>query len=308
VVLALGNFPPRAPAEISNIGESGRYIGNPWAPGALRGVDPDVPVIFLGAGLTMADCAVELSALGHRGPMTAWSRGGLLARGRSDSEMAEERVGSMRDTRVASPGFVRVPEMRGTAWLDRARLGAIGAGEEATYRLWKSLPARARRSILKRIAPPVKRVRHRIPPRTYAVLLSLIERGQLRVRAGELAAFTEGALGLEADFRANPSGKRVRIEAALIVNCTGPERDVTRLPDALVRGLVRSGAARPDAVRSGFDCTAGGNVIDRNGERTPGLFAIGPLRSGGPWTADAVPGIRVQAARLGAALRRDGVR
>ena len=58
--------------------DSAAFAADPWAADALTGIDPDAPVLLLGTGLTMVDIALKLAEEGHRGPMLAVSRRGLL--------------------------------------------------------------------------------------------------------------------------------------------------------------------------------------------------------------------------------------
>src|SRR4029077_9362641 len=79
VVLALGNLTPRAPhAALKTAGP--RYVRAPWAHRALAAIEHDEPVLLVGSGLTAVDVALTLAGRGHRGPIDALSRHGLLPR------------------------------------------------------------------------------------------------------------------------------------------------------------------------------------------------------------------------------------
>ncbi|MBC7992912.1 MAG: FAD/NAD(P)-binding protein, partial [Rhizobacter sp.] len=79
VVLALGHFSPADPrlGDPTALG-SPQYVRDPWRHDALADVPADAPVLMLGSGLTMVDVALALQAHGHRGPLVALSRRGLL--------------------------------------------------------------------------------------------------------------------------------------------------------------------------------------------------------------------------------------
>src|SRR5215217_1009522 len=67
VVLATGNLPPRPPLPADHwLRDEPAFVVDPWARGALEGLDPDAPVLLLGTGLTMVDIALKLAADGHR--------------------------------------------------------------------------------------------------------------------------------------------------------------------------------------------------------------------------------------------------
>jgi uncharacterized NAD(P)/FAD-binding protein YdhS len=78
-VLCIGNLPPRlppAPGAEDRIGA--RLIANPWDEASLAPINPADAVLVLGSGLSMVDVAVLLTERGHRGPILALSRRGLL--------------------------------------------------------------------------------------------------------------------------------------------------------------------------------------------------------------------------------------
>jgi uncharacterized NAD(P)/FAD-binding protein YdhS len=57
VVLATGNLPPAAPGPVP----PGRYVADPWEPGALDAVTDGQTVAVLGTGLSMLDVAIALT-------------------------------------------------------------------------------------------------------------------------------------------------------------------------------------------------------------------------------------------------------
>jgi uncharacterized NAD(P)/FAD-binding protein YdhS len=83
-----------------------------------------------------------------------------------------------------------------------------------------------------------------------------------------------------------------------LINCTGPQTDVTRLSDPLIVQLLASGLARPDPNRLGLHATAAGSLIGRHGMISPGLFGVGPIIRGALWETTSVPDIRNQAERI----------
>ena len=77
-VLALGNAaePKEAPAG---------YVDDPWSAGAVAPLEPGLPVVMLGTGLTMVDVSLALIDQGFEGPIHAISRRGLLPLGHAPS-------------------------------------------------------------------------------------------------------------------------------------------------------------------------------------------------------------------------------
>src|SRR5204862_5086467 len=77
-LLAIGNYPPSDPPVMDmSFYESARYARDPWSAEALN-VARDDAVLLAGTGLTMLDIAIALRDNGHRGPIYALSRRGIL--------------------------------------------------------------------------------------------------------------------------------------------------------------------------------------------------------------------------------------
>ena len=68
----------------------------------------------------------------------------------------------------------------------------------------------------------------------------------------------------------------VPIEVARVLNCAGPGADYDRIPDKLIRGLLRDGVARPDPLRLGLDVTGNCALLNKDGAISRRLFAVGP--------------------------------
>jgi uncharacterized NAD(P)/FAD-binding protein YdhS len=87
-------------------------------------------------------------------------------------------------------------------------------------------------------------------------------------------------------------------EAGWLINATGPDGDITRTGDPLLRDLFDRGLARPDPLRLGLDATPSGALLDTNGRPSGTLFTLGPPLRGLWYETTAIPEIRTQAAAL----------
>ncbi|HFJ9774719.1 TPA: FAD-dependent oxidoreductase, partial [Raoultella ornithinolytica] len=74
LILAVSHPPPALPRLAAPFHDHPALIANPWRADALADIAPDARVAVMGTGLTMADSIATLSRLGHRGPVTAFSR------------------------------------------------------------------------------------------------------------------------------------------------------------------------------------------------------------------------------------------
>ena len=89
-----------------------------------------------------------------------------------------------------------------------------------------------------------------------------------------------------------------------MINCTGPNTDLTEVRDPLVGSLRVDGTIRPDPLGLGLDTDDEGRLIDAEGDASERLSLAGPLRKGRLWEHTAVPELR----RRGAAARRATLR
>ena len=87
-----------------------------------------------------------------------------------------------------------------------------------------------------------------------------------------------------------------------IVNCTGPSRNYAQADNPLVANLRASGSVTPDFLGLGLETDTEGRLLQPDGQPSPGLFTLGPLRVANLWESVAIPEIRVQAATLAGLL------
>jgi uncharacterized NAD(P)/FAD-binding protein YdhS len=305
VVLAIGNFPPqRSQAPI---------FGDPWDERATAGLDPEAGVIILGTGLTMVDTVVSLLDRGHRGPIQAISRRGLLPRqhvGAIPDETGEIHLPRpwTFDPAPSGASLVRLMrEVRRT--VDRAeRMGrgwrsVIDGLRPHTQRLWQELSAEDRRRFLRHLRPWWDVHRHRAAPQVMARIVEARTRGQLTVTAARV-------LGVHADKRGvtvrlhlrGSGGEATAISGDRLIDCTGLNGDCATIEQPLLKQLLADGLARPDALKLGLDVTEEGAAIGGDGRPAGNLFAIGPITRGAFWEIVAVPDLRVACECMAARL------
>lgn len=92
------------------------------------------------------------------------------------------------------------------------------------------------------------------------------------------------------------------LTVARIYDCTGVIRNPGEGAQGLLRSLIEQGGACPDPLGLGLETGPDCAVIDASGAPCERIFALGPLTRGVFFEIEAVPDIRVQAARLAAAL------
>ena len=128
----------------------------------------------------------------------------------------------------------------------------------------------------------------------------MVRRG--RVRSMEVRAGAEAIVAVQ--DRGQGDAETLVVQRVLHATGVGPDA----VQDGVIAGFVAAGLARTDVHGMGLDVTARLQLLDANGQRTPGVWALGPLVRGVFWECTAVPDIRQQARTIATevaeALRR----
>lgn len=305
VVLATGNLPPQPPLPAGHwLRDEAAFVIDPWSRSALEGLDPDAPVLLLGTGLTMVDIALKLAEGGHRGPMTAISRRGLLPGahrygGHWEPFLAPSLPASPLTLSKAIRLEVRRAERQGQPWQR-----VIDAVRPVIGRIWATWTPAQRRQFLRHQRPRWDVHRHRMAPRIAADIHALIDRGALAIRGGRLRDWRRDGGLLEATLFPRGGGTPETVRAVRIISCTGPRSDLQGLEVPLFADLSRKGLIAPDALGLGLetqDCA----VLTARGEVSSWLYALGPLTRPAWWEITAVPEITAQVDGLVHALAQD---
>ena len=304
-VLASGNAHPLpVHPNVAMLDAAGLWRGNPWTPAALAGLAPDAPVLLVGTGLTMVDTVVTLLDAGHTGPIHALSRHGLLPHRHASPEAAPITLPTPLPAGLAPlMRFVRSEIARSQA----AGIGwrpAIDALRPFTQDLWRGLSVSERGRFLRHLRAFWDVHRHRIAPVVADRIQVARASQQLQIHAGRIIGLGVEKGRANVTFRERITGARCSLQAACVIDCTGPGADVTQSTDPLMQTLLRAGMARPDPFRLGVDVAADGAVLTRSGAPSQRFFAIGPLTKGASWEMTAVAELRTQCRDLARVLAK----
>lgn len=188
VVLAVGALPPQRLAGVGpRLAVDRRYIGWPWQDGAIDTIAPEARLLIVGAGLTMADVAVTLRQRGHRGPITALSRHGLVPQAHLEVPGAPLELPpgvhqALRDHDLR--GLVRTLRQLSTVVEDWRRV--VDALRPHLQPFWRGLDLATRARFLRHLRSHWETLRHRLAPSVAGQLQAMQAAGQLRVVAGRL--------------------------------------------------------------------------------------------------------------------------
>lgn len=266
-------------------------------------LDPDASVVILGSGLSMVDTWVSLAEAEHRGPIIVVSRNGLLPKGHRD-------VPPINIDAADVPFGTSMPYFM--AWfraLVRETTAACGDWRSVVdglrpynQRLWQSWSRHSRRQFLRHLRPWWNIHRHRLPPELHEGLVRAIAQGQVKLIAAEFVGVERDGMAVRATIRPRGTNARETLEVARVYDCGGVSVDVMSSSNPVIRDLVATGRAKADELRIGLDVDDNCAVIDSEGRVTERLLVVGPLTRGRFFEIEAIPDIRVQAARLAARI------
>jgi len=310
VVLAFGQLAPVQPSFIASLPESQRnhfFINNPWDAKALDDIHIQDPILIVGAGHTAIDVLFNLTSLTDERKVYLLSRHGLLSQPHRPQgktpvsakfpEFLDKVPATIRHYYHAIRKEIKQAALQGMDWRD-----VIGPLRPHTSDIWHRLPQKERERFLRHVAPYWSIHRHRLSPSAYTRVINMLERGQIEVIAGQINTLSVNDSALEVVIRQRGQNGLRSLHVKKLINCTGPNYDITRAANPLVKQLVSSGQIVPDKNRIGLEVTDGYKTINATGEESERLFYIGPMLRAQHWEAIAVPELRVHASKLGGIL------
>jgi uncharacterized NAD(P)/FAD-binding protein YdhS len=298
LVVAVGNANPSPwPNVPEEVRRAPRFFDSAWHEGATEALDPAATVVLLGTGLTAVDAVLGLRHHGHCGPILMVSRRGLLPHehrlfdtppvGSPDATTIGELIANAR----------RAHDRNDTDW----RL-TIDALRDETNARWEALSLDEQRRFVRHVLPYWNVHRHRMAPAVAKTIATLLSSGTLEMIAGRTGTFETTAAGLRVPVTLRGGTEMRTIDAGRVINCSGPEHDIEKRHNPLLRKLRERGSLAPHPLHIGSRIARDGALIGADGVRSPRLFAIGPVRYGTLIETTAIPEIRKQVRELAAVL------
>lgn len=266
-------------------------------------IDRDAPVMILGSGLSMVDAWLTLAQAEHRGPVTVVSRHGLLPKSHRQVEKMELEAADVpfgTELHYFTRWFRETIDevvARGGNWRS-----VVDALRPFNQRIWQGWSELSRRRFLEHVRPVWNIHRHRLPPDLHRRLQAAVVAGQVRLVAGKFLDVVRDGDGALATIRRRGAANTEQVKVARVYDCGGVSVDVGQSSNPVVRGLLATGAARPDRLHIGLDVTTDCEVVSADGVPAERMFAIGPLTRGTFFEIEAIPDIRVQCSELAARL------
>ena len=284
-VLATGHRPPSK--------DSGAYRGNPWCEDAIAGLAPDASILLIGTSLTMIDVLISLLEYGHKGPIVALSRRGLVPHHHPpapiptpDADTSDLFTGSLSQRTARFRAKLRA----GLSWPGLMQLLRPHNNE-----LWHGLDLDQRRRFLRHLRPWWDIHRHRVAPHIGEQIDAARTCGQLSIISGRIEIGRTTNDKVEVTLIRRGSTEREQRSFDRVVDCRGPRNEVdVHVP--LHAQLVKDGKLRPDPLNQGLDVAPDEALIGLDGRPSDRLFVLGPPTRGRYTEIVAIPDIRLQAA------------
>lgn len=307
VVLATGHAATEPPSALRGLAGDPGFIGDPWSTDRIEEIGAQERVTIVGAGLTMADVLATLRANGHRAPVTAVSRRGLLPRprtrmpvtptGRFDEPPSQDASALLGRVRAA----IRAGSAEGRPWEDV--FDAVRAQGRA---IWSQLSPEAKRRLLRHVGPFWDVHRYQCSPQIDSLLRGELARGTLTVIAASLLSAERDAAGLR--LHLHPRGQQASARRALvcdrIIACTGPGRRSAIARNPLLSCLADAGLIKPDEYGLGIAVNDRAETLDIHGSANPTLLVVGPPARGAWGELMGLPQVSAQPREIAAAVAR----
>jgi uncharacterized NAD(P)/FAD-binding protein YdhS len=299
VILATGNFDPAAlPGIDQQAIDNGTYRHAAWDAATYAKLPAEAPVTLIGSGLTAVDVLLRLRELGHRGTVTVVSRHGAFPNRHAPYTPLPECVitGQPPVTARELLRAVHRAIKSGIPW--RAVIDSL---RQRTNELWLALPLMEQKRFRRHLQRRWDVVRHRMAPSIADILDAELLAATLVQHQGTLHAVIEAPSGAIVQFR-HSDGAIVAIEAARVINCTGPNMNYRRVGSLLLDDLFSQGLIVSGPLGGGLWSNEEGALRTQNGTYSSTLFSVGPGRLGTLLESIAVPELRDQAAKLAGLL------
>jgi uncharacterized NAD(P)/FAD-binding protein YdhS len=250
--------------------------------------------MLIGTGLTTVDVVISLLDQGHRGPIHALSRRGLLPRRHVAGPVQLTGEPHAFPTVLTElTRFVR-DEARNAVECGGSWQHIVDELRPFMQDVWQAMSAADKARFLRHVRPWWEVHRHRMAGVVADRIEAARRAGQLRIHAGRVRRYQIEGERVGVQFGLRGTGRLETIESGRVVNCSGPGADYDRISDGLIRSLLNQGTVRPDPLRLGLDVTGACALLDRTGAISRRLFAVGPVTRGAFWEMTAVPDIRRQ--------------
>jgi len=300
IVLATGNHLPAHPSlSDQSYTASPRYFANPWQEAAVSNTEPNETILIIGTGLTMVDVVLGLTVKNFRGKIIALSPSGFNILAHKKHHPQRDILDELEPPFDLNKLFrlfykhVRNARLRGESGET-----VVDAVRSQTQVIWQQLSTADKKRFMTHLRHLWGVARHRLPGEIHKQIQEMIAENKLEVIAGRIAGITSSKDSLTISVKLKGTDKQEILQVQRVINCTGPQPDISKFDSKLYSNLLTKKMIRPDDMKLGIDASAEGRIIDGTGKESKDLFTLGSLLKGKLWESTAVPELRKQAAQV----------
>lgn len=304
VVLALGHFAPRSLAALKSL--PAEVVIAPWDIERLQKIPPTLPIMILGTGHTAIDALLRLRANAVTQKVYLLSRHGLLPHShRTTSTVVdphlphslENVLPTVRAYTRALRGEIKKYTQDGGDWRNIFNQIRIHTPE-----LWQRLPIKERARFLRQLVPYWDVHRHRLAPNIGKQIDEMQTQVAIEIIAGRIKSAQMQDKLIHIQYQDRGSQEVKSIEVGAIIQCTGPNYDLSMVSDPLIKSVIRRNYLQQDVLNIGLETDSQYRLKSPNHPMQQHLYYIGPMLKASYWESIAVPELRVHVQRLAAQL------
>ena len=300
-ILSIGHETPQnLPIENMDFYSSHLYFGNPWVEAAVKDIDAQQDILILGNGLTMADTILSVMDSGYNGKIhTISPKGFAVLPHRFNYLPYEALTKEIKAPYELNDLFALIGKhVRLVGRLGYSPDPVIDSLRPMTQEIWAGLSDTDQRRFVRSVMPIWNKLRHRMAGHIYDYITGLRLQGRLLPYKGKLLNATDMGNSVTATLLRKDDKSPLVISVGRIINCTGPDPDITRSDNPLLRSLISKGMIKADKLRIGLEATDRWTLVGADDMEDEKLYTLGVNLRGKYWESTAVPELRVQAEKL----------
>ncbi len=301
-IIATGNLLPRNPVLInSSVLQNINYFQNPWKLKAVKNKPKNLPVLIIGNGLTMVDTVIGLREYGFHGTIYAISPNGFNVLPHRHNGMQYKGLEGEFKSDLTLHQLVTVinRHVKSVREIGVSAEPIVDAIRPKVQEIWKKLEAHEKQLFMSRLRHLWGVARHRIPLHIHDKIQNMRIEGELQVKSGKIIDINESLNVFEVSYWDKKKNETIELNVSSIINCTGPETDLSRVPDHFLHACLNEGVISQDILKLGISAeTSSFKVRGQDGSLKHNLFTLGSNLKGELWESTAVNELRVQAEKL----------
>ncbi len=293
IVLAFGNFLPAHPSSITkDFITSKHYFQNAFNVHLMQHLALCHNITIIGSGLTMIDLVISLAHYDFKGKVQVISPHAYIPETHQENPLPSISPFIERERIYGLTELLSIvnKELKQAKKHHLNTHSVVDVMRPYLQDIWFNFSIDDKKQFLRHLRHKWGVARHRAPSQSMAIFKELQSSGQLFLIKGRIKDIKSDKLGFEISYL-EPENQQKMLKTDLIVNCTGPESDYTKLKSPLIQQLVSDKLISADSLNYGLNAS-------REGCLAKNLYTLGPPLKGVLWESVAVPEIRVQAANL----------